>query len=572
MKKLWIHNHRLSLDGQPGQHVLSVLQQHHVPLESPCGGGGKCGKCRIKWRDGHLNEPTLEERLLLSAAELHDGIRLACLARLTDDATIDLLQSQPATGQILTEGFAPDIAIHPVIRKQHIYPEIGYPALPGRHRAPNPPPEPVDAPVTAVYYADELIGIERGDTRHQLYGVALDIGTTTVVGALIDLNNGAELATESQINPQKDYGLDVLSRISVVADQAALSALHKIIIDCIQQMIDRLCAQADIDKARVYEIVVAANTTMLHLLLNINPAGLGRFPYTPAFFSAQRARANDLNLSISPFGQLYTLPIVSGFIGGDIVAGALVAGLEHRKNALFIDIGTNGEMILAHDGKLSACSCAAGPALEGMNISMGMRAAPGAIEQVCIHDDETVELQTIGHLPAQGLCGSGIVSAVAEIVRTRQVGKTGRIRVEGKLIANDQAQRKVVLCAEPRRISVSQDDIRQVQLAKGAILSGMITLLEQNGLTADDLDELLIAGQFGQHLTADSLVDIGMIPAALKDKITYLGNTSKTGARSCLLSREERVRAQQLSTRVQYHELAVSEDFNRLFVSCLNFY
>lgn len=452
----------------------------------------------------------------------------------------------------------------PVIRKMHINPLNGRPL--------SQPVEDGDPAVTAVYYGDELIGIERGDTRHQMYGIALDVGTAVLTATLIDLNSGEELATETRNNPQPARGPDAPSRMHLAKDPATLRTLHHALIDCIQQMINRLCAHADVPCTRIYEIMVAANTSMLHLLLNVRPPSQSGLPHTPALSAAQRVQANRLNLAVSPYAQLTTLPAASTNIGSNIVAGALTACLENQSNTLFIDIGANSVMILAHQGELSACSCMVIPARERASFSMGASAVPGAVEQVSIRQDGMVCIQTIDNAPAAGLCASGVVSAVAEMVRTRQICKDGQIIADSPLASGCEATREIVLCVEPRRICISQDDIRRVRLTKGAMLSSILTLLDQHGLQPDDLDELLIAGQFGEQLTPDTLVNAGMIPAVLKDRIFYLGNTSKTGASRCLLSTVERDRAQALSTLIQEHEPVQSEEFNRLFVSCLDFY
>lgn len=567
---------------QPQQTVLQVMRRHNVSVEQPCGGYGKCGKCKIQCVDGQLSPLTDEEQNLLTASDIRHGYRLACMARIIETCTLTQPENSSGHERILTEGERPTVSLSPGLSKTVVaLNTLTIEQLSLLHESntylqtlPDIPPEQStdqDKLATIVTYEDNLIGVEAGNTALQLYGIALDIGTTTVVCTLVNLNNGNMLATASCINPQKNEGLDVLSRITFAKTQTGLQTLHKLITDCIQYLVNKLCIKAKIDHHHIYEIVVAANTTMLHLLLNIDPSSLGRYPYTPSFTASQTVKASQLNIAISPFGRVYTLPAVSGFIGGDIVAGAAIANLEHQNNVLFIDIGTNGEMILAQHGQLTACSCAAGPALEGMNISMGMRASPGAIEHVSLQPDGQFKISTIGNLPAQGICGSGLISAIAAFVNAGTIAPTGRIQADKAHVTQDGRKRFLCLCTHPQCITISQEDIRQVQLAKGAILAGILTLLDAHSMTPAALNEVIIAGQFGHHLTADSLTGAGIVPNILHDRIHYIGNAAQNGALNCLLSGKERIRANTLARQIVYQELSVQADFNQRFINCLSF-
>ncbi|MCU9812534.1 ASKHA domain-containing protein [Paraclostridium sp. AKS81] len=436
---------------------------------------------------------------------------------------------------------------------------------------------------TGVYIGEKLIGIEANDTQDKLYSVAIDIGTTTVVCSLIDVKSKCEISSESEINPQKEYGLDVLSRIHFIKNKEnGLETLHKLIINCINDLIKKLCSKNSINESNVYEVSIAANTTMMHVLLNINPMSIGKSPYSPTFVKSKNIRAKDLGIEISKFGSVYLLPGVSSYIGADIVAGVCVSNLkETDKNVLFIDIGTNGEMVLSKKGELVSCSCAAGPALEGMNISCGMRAGDGAIENIKIGNE--ISINTIGNQQPVGICGSGIVDAISELARVKLIGKTGRIAKKDAVkdnekishlsdyIVDENKKRRFIISKLDKEISITQEDIRQVQLAKGAILSGIYALADQVNMEINELDEVIIAGQFGKHLSIESLVGVGIIPKELKDRITYIGNSSKTGAIMSLLSKDIRKNMDFIASDINYFELSTKEGYERLFTDCLKF-
>ena len=515
-----------------GQTLLEALLAAGLFIESPCGGMGKCGKCKVRVTGSVIPDPTDEERVCLSGEELAAGFRLACALRPEGGMTVELPERESGH-DILADGYMPNFT-----------------------------------PDT----------VEDGEPP---YGLAVDIGTTTVVASLLDLRDGRELGTEAEVNPQRNQGLDVLSRISYAQEhgQEGRDALQRSIVGALEAMALSLCAKNRIPTSSLSCIAVAANTTMLHLLLGADPSPLGVRPFTPVFTSGQSVKAGDVGMERLAQTRLVTLPLVSAYIGADIVAGAYVCDMEHEKeNTLFIDIGTNGEMVLAHDGKLLACSCAAGPALEGMNISCGMRAAEGAIEAVSIGEDDEVHLRVIGNTPPRGICGSGILSALHEMLRYSLIGKNGRLVREKDLPPDDR--RRKFCCFEKekpavrlsRDITITQGDVRQVQLAKGAILSGVTALLSRAGLEAGELEKVLVAGQFGAHLPAEDLLGCGLLPDAVApERVRYVGNTSKAGACMALLSGKARAGMEALARRIDYIELAEMKDYDRLFARCMEF-
>lgn len=516
----------------PGKSLLQLLTDGNGPLESTCGGRGICGKCKVRHTGGILPPVSAGEAKFLTAMELESGLRLACFVYPDADADISLPKRVEA-----------DILLG-------------------------------DAPVANTAASGPCSGDKR-------FGIAVDIGTTTVAASLVRLPDGSVLVHKAAINPQMVYGLDILSRISYSIEHpgTGLFRLQSAIVGCLNELLESLCAAADCDMENIREIVVCANSTMLHLLLGIAPDAIGRAPYRPVFIVAQERAAAEIGLFAAPDCRLYCAPSVSGFIGADIVAGIYAVHLAKKEgHTLFLDIGTNGEMVLASGGRLMACACAAGPALEGMSISCGARALVGAIENMEICAGEVI-CHTIGGTAPIGLCGSGILAAVRELLRHGLLRRDGRLEKPKTLPANDTRRgllftegktAGVLLSASPR-ITVTQKDIRQVQLAKGAILSGVKALLDQAGLKAAALDEVLIAGQFGAHLDVDCLVDTGFLPCETKEKIRYVGNTSHTGALLALTHTDARRGMAVLARKIEYFELSVLENYEKLFRECLMF-
>jgi uncharacterized 2Fe-2S/4Fe-4S cluster protein (DUF4445 family) len=362
--------------------------------------------------------------------------------------------------------------------------------------------------------------------------------------------------------------MDVLTRITYEYENpdCGIAKLQSAIVDSINQMIAEVCRKASIEPSAIREIDVAANCTMMHMLLGVDARSLGRSPYRPVFTDAKTLPASEIGIKAGKDTLLYCLPQVSAYIGADIVAGAYVCQLQkERGNVLFIDIGTNGEIVLASHGKLLCCSCAAGPALEGMNISSGMQAAEGAVEEIRITE--------------HGICGSGILSVIKELLRTGIVKKSGVFAKKDQFHTDDYrypllrmngTKREFVLHSDPELL-VSQSDVRQVQLAKGAILSGFTVLLNKAGITMSDLDQVMIAGQFGAHLPAESLTGTGILPTEVKDKLVYVGNSSKTGAYMALLSGSVKREIESLAKQMEYMELAETDNYERTFAESMIF-
>jgi hypothetical protein len=512
-----------------GANLLQTLLDAGIFVDNACSGKGICGKCKVKVLKGSLSEPSETEKKVLKKQELEDGIRLSCLAEVLGDVEIALLQKE-RKHKVLTGGYIPEF---------------------------------------------------QRDVYESGYGVAIDIGTTTVVTALIDLQTGKEIANASMINAQKHFGLDVLTRITYEYENPETGAreLQEAIVKSINAMLGEVCQEAGINRRDIREIDVAANCTMMHMLLGVDARSIGRAPYKPEFLSAQTLPAKEIGIEAGENTILYCLPQVSAYIGADIVAGAYVCEMQNAKgNVLFIDIGTNGEIVLASKGKLLCCSCAAGPALEGMNISSGMRATEGAVEDVEI-SEKGISLKVIGDQTPVGICGSGILAVLRELLKSGIVKKTGVFVKKDKLEETDYrysmirmngTKREFILKEEPELL-ITQGDVRQVQLAKGAILSGFTALCNKAGIQMEELDKVMIAGQFGAHLPADSLTGTGILPKAVEDKLVYVGNSSKTGAYMTLMSDRIKREMEELAEQMEYMELAETENYERIFTECMIF-
>ncbi len=498
-------------------------------MDAPCGGTGLCGKCKVRIDSQEAIPVSETQAAFFTPEQIAAGWRLACLWEVKTDMTVELPQ-QFQMSNIISQGYMKEFVPDPSA------------LLPGGG----------------------------ADAAQNCYGAAIDIGTTTVVASLVDLNSGREIESLACLNSQKVFGQDVISRIHYAASNPrGTEILQKTIIKDLKNLLNELCRRHDLIADNIYAVSVAANTTMIHLLAGINPEGMGKSPYTPAFQGALSLKGLDLGLPVSPYCDVYCLPTVSSFIGGDITAGVLACSLENaNEKTLFIDIGTNGEIVLVDDERFCACSCAAGPALEGMNISCGVRATPGAIEDVFIAGD-TVRYATIGNEAATGICGSGLLAAIAEMRRAGIIHKSGRLQAHPLVEVVDGKKRFMVDAG--RSLYLTQQDIRQVQLAKGAILSGIYALLEAVGMKAAELHRVIVAGQFGAHLKAESLIGSGLLPAEWSEVISYAGNTSKSGALICLLSQPERAVIETLARNIEYLELSELEGYKDLFIKCMQF-
>ena len=603
---------QVSVTFQPGGRVVGVLAgtkvleaaaQAGLAIQTPCGGDGVCGKCRVQVTGGAC-APGEAERRVFGAEELAAGWRLACQTAICGEAAIAVPHTSLfADGQQIVTESRPATEVAPAVRKvlvrlgdspptdgagvlARLREQLGpvqadaavLKALAGLARA----REPV---ATAVLAEGRLIDVEPGDTTSECFGVAVDLGTTTLVAALLDLVGGEELAVASALNPQTRYGDDVVSRIKHAGEPSGREQLRQAAAGAVDELIGRVCSQAGVRRERVYEVAVAGNTTMQHLLCGLDVAGLGTIPFEPAGVDALMGEAGELGLAIHPRGAAYVFPCIGGFVGGDTVAGILSTQLEETAGpALMVDIGTNGEIALAHDGWIEAASTAAGPAFEGARISCGMRAMAGAIERVVF--DGAVRCGVIGGGRAAGLCGSGLIDLAAELLTAGIVTSQGRLLPREELPAGvpgwlaervergaDGQVRFVLAAAEGgAAIALGQADVRQLQLATGAIRAGVNILLRRAGVKVADLKAVLVAGGFGSFIRRSHAQRIGLLPGGVEHhRIHYVGNTSLAGAKWALLSTRLRRQAEILAGAVRHVELSSEGDFAGEFAESMIF-
>ena len=586
-----------------GVTVFDAASWHGIAIDSTCGGHGTCRKCRVRV-DGPVEVSTSDPRAF-SPAELADGWRLACLARATSDLAVEVppMLTRPKAAMV---GVGRQVILRPAVQKRCV--TLAEPSLADQQsdmerllaalddlslsvdlRAVRGLPKALrdnDFTVTAVVVDDRLVDVEPGDTSGERYGIAFDLGTTTVVATLLDLSTGTPSAVASMLNAQQPFGADVITRISAtMLDPEALGRLTARAHETLSTLAAEVCAEAGVDPLRVYEIALAGNATMTQLALGIDPEPLGVAPFVMATRTLPRVLAADLGVPVHPGAPAYTFPALGAYVGGDIVAGMLASGMDRDKRLrLFVDVGTNCEIVLGDGSRLLATAAPAGPAFEGSAIRCGMRAAEGAIEVVKI-DQEDVRLQVIGDAEPLGLCGSGLVDAVAELVAI------GLLDSSGRLMAEDAAREKFPgladrLCevagervfvlhrreADPATsVYLSQRDVRELQFAKAAIGTGWRLLVEELGVAESDIQQVLLAGSFGSYLSPANAVRIGLVPDISVLRIVSAGNVAGEGAKMALLSMRERVGAQALLEEVRYVELSDRPDFNDRFIEQLAF-
>lgn len=581
-------NNLETVQAPEGITILEAARKAGLALDAPCAGRGTCGRCRVQ-ASGGLDPPTPEETAELGEKGLSQGLRLACLARAASDASVELphiskiprrkatLSSEPTGGlypnvlkvcirrRQLTSNSSSDLSgnLRSLLASKGL--RIEGAELAALRRLAEEHNE-----MTAVLIGESLVDVEPGDTSRQCYGVAIDLGTSTVAGYLVDLNGGRQLAAEAIANPQRAHGQDVISRIEYgSASELARDQLAGEAVAAMSDLVDRMAREADIDRDHIYEMTIAGNTAMLHLLLGIDAAGLARAPYRPVMTQALHMPASRLGIQINSQGMVYLLPAIAGFVGADTVAVILSTGMHRsRQLKLAIDLGTNGEIVLGSRDRLLCCSSAAGPAFEGGRIRCGMNGTGGAIERVIWENGPKVI--TIGGGKPRGICGSGLVDAVAGMLKQGIIDGSGRFAGEGLardgfvLVAGGETQ-----SGEP--VVIAQRDIRELQLAKAAIRAGIEILKAEMGISDSDISEVLLAGAFGSYVDRESAAAIGLLPQILLDRVRSIGNAAGAGAKQALMSVKARREAERLARRVEHVELGSHRDFQEKFVDAMGF-
>lgn len=592
-----------------GRTLLELAHSLGIKMNAPCGGKGTCGGCRVEIVRGRP-EPTDRERSQLSQEELSRNIRLACQTRVTSDMTVvipreTLLFDQ----QILETGVEAAVDLSPAVRRVHL--TLGEPSV-GDQRADADrvldalSEVGVEARIdvaaarelpkrlrtarfrgTAVVVGDRLVHFERGDSSGASYGVAVDLGTTTLVAALMDLASGKAVAVASTANPQAARGDDVVSRIEYCQDNPSrVREFQGLAAEAIGGLVDEVCAEAMIKRTQIYEMTVVGNTTMMHLFLKLDVTNIARAPFIAALRHGVYAEPRDLGIPINARGRIYVAPNIAGFIGGDTVGVILATGMHlSDKLQLAIDIGTNGELVLGNRERLLACSTAAGPAFEGARIRYGMRASAGAIDRVDLAGGE-LTVHTIGDQPALGLCGTGLIEAISVGRQTGVIDPMGRLlrvsdvpglppKVAARVVDSGDGAALVLATGQERGsehpVLLTQKDVREVQLAKGAMYAGAQVLLSEFGVKASDLEAVLLAGAFGNFIRPDRAQRVGLLPDVPIEKVRFVGNAAGTGARMLLLDQRLREQAEEISLGVEHVELSGRADFQTLFAEAMIF-
>lgn len=588
--------------GEDGPTVRRLALDAGVGLAGACGGKGTCGKCRVRI-SGAASPVTAQEVRHLEPGALAAGIRLACQVTPLGELTVEY--DQPGEASILTWGRWKRGRLRPNARSVQV--TIPSPAASpsqegavrralgeaGHGACAFSPPALADLPaalrqgggrVAVTLTGSVVTGVEpAADALPRVLGVAFDVGTTTLAAYLHDLVTGDLLATAASVNPQTAYGADVISRLGAALENpAARQVLAGAVREALSDLATRLARQAGVPARRIHEAVVVGNTAMHHLLLGIHPAGLAYAPYLPAVTAAMDLPAAELGLEIAPGGRVHLLPNIAGYVGADTVGVILATGLDRkRRPAMAVDIGTNGEIVLTDGRRMAACSAAAGPAFEGARISCGMTAAEGAIDRADVVDG-ILRLHVIGGGRPKGLCGSGLVDLAALLLEHGLLTEQGRLQAPARGAPPDVVRRLAASAQGAEfvledgagggpRLALTQRDIRELQLAKGAIRAATDVLLRELGVGAGDLSAVYLAGAFGNHLRPASAAAIGLLPAVPHGRIVPVGNAAGTGARMALLSVTERRRAARSAGRVQYVELASAPGFQQTFVERLAF-
>ncbi|MBP5273713.1 MAG: DUF4445 domain-containing protein [Abditibacteriota bacterium] len=587
--------------GTPVSRLLFARNEH---IESPCGGAGKCGKCRVIAK-GALSPLSQTEKEHLSLREQQEGYRLACCAVVKGDCEIVIPAGSAASRQqILTETSRIDVPPAPRTEKKYV--ELKEAAL-GECRseaerilgaAGKTAVAPALAPLlakkardakyrfTAVCFDDSIIDIEPGDTSGSLYGAAFDIGSTTLAGYLSDLSDGRIIAKGAMMNPQILFGDDLISRINYIGEsRERLEDLRAPLWEALSRITGDMAREAGISRKDIYTATVAGNTCMCHIAAGIPPFTLGVSPYIPTDTKAADMAAADTGLDINPAGVVQFLPCIGGFVGADNVAVILSAMPETDRTLMAVDIGTNGEIALWHKGRLSVCSAAAGPAFEGAGISCGMRGGAGAIDKVYM-ENGVFTVRVCGGEKAKGICGSGLVDAVKVLLQEGAVDISGRLLSPDEFSGNPSIAERLregekgaeFVIALPEEsfsgypVTLKHSDIRSLQLAKGSICAAVRTLLEHNGISEGDLEGLFLAGGFGNYLDKGSAIAIGLLPRLDPSLIIPAGNGAGTGAVMALISRDCLERAKEIAAAAEHLELALSPGYQMNLMDAMMFY
>jgi uncharacterized 2Fe-2S/4Fe-4S cluster protein (DUF4445 family) len=613
---------RLTADGgvieksaAAGSSLYDLMKAAGLSVAAPCGGNGTCGKCLVRITDGagvpYTEKQSESEKRLLGDERLAMGWRLACRIEVNDGMEVRLPESS-AEMRILSQGKRSGGKLRPIagktvlrieepshddqtpdmerVRKawerhtsqepslQNTQVELSPDGLRGLRAAMRA----YDYRVTLVCVNERVAAVEPGDTSEILFGVAFDIGTTTIAGYLVDLNTGHEEGIYAAVNPQRIYGADVISRISYTLDDPEkLAEMHRAIVDEINASVEMLAKRAHISVGDIYAVTFAGNTTMMHFLMNLPADGIALAPFIPVTTDMECLKAGDLGIRIHENGLAVVFPAVSAYVGADTVAAVLSTGMYREECvSLLIDIGTNGEIVLGNRSGMLACSAAAGPAFEGAGIRNGVSSVRGAIDKLRLLPE--LRFTTIGDAPAVGLCGSGIVDAVAEMLAAGIIDGSGKFVAGPDAVSPALRERIIKIggqnafllagrieCDAGTDIAVTQKDVRELQNAKAAIAAGIRILLREAGIRPEDVEKVYLAGGFGSYINISNAIKIGLLPKELAGRIEAVGNASGAGAVEGLLSREALCETKTIKSLIRYIELSYSGAFLKEYMACM---
>lgn len=531
---IFFQPHGVRTEVAEGKTVIEAASEAGVDIDRHCGGVGVCGKCRISAVKGEefLSPPAQTEKKLLKKEEIEAGVRLACCAKVMGSGTIHVIDIVGTSGNQILEGTSERVISH---------------------------------------WGPDRCG----------FGVAVDIGTTTVVCYLADLDSHEFMGSHSFLNPQVSYGDDVISRIAAsTSNPGALDRMQESLVKELDSTLSVLAEDAGIEKEQITEIVAAGNTVMEHIFLGVSPESIGHSPYLPRFLTHPSILASELGFNIAQDGIVKVLPNVAGYVGADIVAGVAAHSMDKEKPLrLLVDIGTNNELVIGNEDSMYCCATAAGPAFEGARISQGMRASIGAIEKVEM-TKEGISYKTIGNVLPTGLCGSGLIDVTAVMISEGIIDSRGRMKTKEECnnerfrerLSTDEARINRLLITEPENpVYITQKDIREVQLAVGAVKVGIEVMMEQLGITVEDIDEILLAGAFGSNIDIKSAVTVGLLPKVELEKVRFIFNSSGLGACMALASAGFYRETERTMRKMKYIELSTLPDFQKRFIRSMLF-
>jgi len=605
----------LWLNVRPGVTIWEALQNTDVEMDGECGGLGKCGKCKVKVLSS-TDSPSKVEKELLDKEELKQGIRLACRTKVNHDLVISTGERDAeaehfqilTTSHILKTSHLPLLCLDPLVDKRLIIqpPNLQSEGLSELDRIKlvmGPEYQDLQAPLyclrtlpdmlrrtrfrgAAVLHDNCLMAWQNREELHRHYGLIFDLGTSTLVGKLISLRDGSEVAVASCLNSQSRHGTNVISRIQYAKENPkGLETLHRLLIKDLNQITTRLLKTGGLNPNDIFVAVAAGNTTMQHFLLTLNPSGIAEAPFSPVLTDGLIVKAADVGLELHPESLFYVMPAKSGYIGGDLIGVILASGAAEQEDEIILglDLGTNGEIFLGNGKRLLTCSAAAGPALEGARILHGMIARSGAIEAANLESGD-LHYQVIGNINPKGICGSGLVSLVAVLVQCGIIDREGLIclpqarAVKGlgsRVIKRSGVYSFLVASADEsdghKPIYLTQKDVRELQLAKGAVAAGIRTLMDEMGIGTGDIHRVYLAGALGNYVNHYSAMRIGLLPRIDPEIVTSLGNAASTGASMVLLSKAYWQMANHLADFIEHVELSSRLDFNQYFIEHMDF-